>query len=320
MRTRLGVMAVLVLAVSACGPVEEKAAPTPTLTSFPKLSEPTAEETTATPSELPSVAPEADDTVTKVLVFIEENHSLAQMKSGMPYAFSLAKQFGYAEDFQATRHPSLPNYIAIAGGSTYGISSNAAPSSNKPVGGMSVFGQAIQAGKTAVIYADGMTENCATSNGGDEYAVRHNPWAYFTAERELCRKFDVPESRLGADIDAGRLPHVGMVIPNNCNNAHDCSLGTADKWFQQRMLRIFDGPDWKSGHLAVILTADEDDKESGNIVLTVVIHPSQKGKLVTSRLTHYSLSKLLSEVTGSQPLINGRTAPSMSDAFGLPMP
>lgn len=195
MRTRLGVVAVLVLAVSACGPTDETAAPTPTLTSFPKLSEPTAEETTATPSELPSVAPEPDDTVTKVLVFIEENHSLAQMKSGMPYAFSLAKQFGYAED---------------------------------------------------------MTENCATSNGGDEYAVRHNPWAYFTAERELCRKFDEPESRLGADIDAGRLPHIGMVIPNNCNNAHDCSL----------------------------LTADEDDKESDNIVLTVVIHPSQKGKVV----------------------------------------
>lgn len=322
MRSRLGIVAILVLALPACGPVAEDAKPTPTLKSFPKLTAPetAAEETTEPPSGLPSVTPDEPNTVTKVLVFIEENHSLRQMKSGMPYAFSLAMQYGYADNFVATRHPSLPNYIAIAGGSTYGISSNDAPSSNKPVRGESVFGQAIKAGKTAGVYADGMPNNCRTSNGGDEYAVRHNPWPYFTSERALCNKFDVPVNQLAGDITSGRLPNVGMVIPNNCNNAHDCSLGTADKWFKQWMVRIFEGQDWKSGHLAVILTADEDDKKSGNIVLTSVMHPSVKGKVVKTRLTHYSLSKLLSEVTGSPPLINGNTAPSMSDAFGLPMP
>lgn len=322
MRVRLGIALVAVVALSSCGPADEKAEPAPTLKSIPlpRTTTPATTEPTAELSELPVVEPQKPAGVSKVLVFIEENHSLRQMSSGMPYAFSLAMRYGYATNFVATRHPSLPNYIAIAGGSTYGISSSADPSSNKPVRGESVFGQAIRAGKTAVTYADGMPNNCRTTNGGDKYGVRHNPWVYFISERELCNRFDVPVDRLGADITAGRLPHVGMVIPNNCNNAHDCSLGTADKWFQLWMERIFQGPDWKSGKLAVILTADEDDKKSGNVILTVVIHPSQKGNVVKTRLTHYSLSKLLSELTGSPPLINAKTAPSMSDAFGLPMP
>lgn len=317
-----GVVVVLAILMAGCNPAQKEPEATPhTLTPFPQPSQAaTPEPTEPTPSDVPKVKAEVDNKVTKVLVFIEENHSLAQMKSGMPYAFSLAERFGYATNFVATRHPSLPNYIAIAGGSTYGINSNDAPSSNRPVRGASVFGQAIKAGKTGGIYADGMPENCRTSNGGDRYAVRHNPWVYFSAERALCQQFDVPASQLAGDIAAGSLPNVGMVIPNNCNNAHDCSLGNADAWFRQWMPGIFDGPDWKSGHLAVILTADEDNKKSGNVVLTAVIHPSQKGNVVTTRLTHYSLSRLLSEVTGSPPLINGLAAPSMSEAFGLPMP
>lgn len=65
--------------------------------------------------------------VTKVLVFMEENHSLNEMASMMPYTFSLAKQYGYATNYHAITHPSLPNYLAIAGGSTFGISDDASP-------------------------------------------------------------------------------------------------------------------------------------------------------------------------------------------------
>src|SRR3954453_19439326 len=53
---------------------------------------------------------------TKALVFIEETPPLAQMRTGMPYTFSLAQQYGYATNYAAIRHPSLPNYLAIAGG------------------------------------------------------------------------------------------------------------------------------------------------------------------------------------------------------------
>jgi acid phosphatase len=185
-----------------------------------------------------------------------------------------------------------------------------------------VFGQAIAAGKTAVAYADGMPSNCDASSGGSSYAVKHNPWAYFTPTNEHagCSSFDVPESRLQADVTKGTLPNVGMVIPGLCNDAHDCSLGTADNWFKTRMQAIMAGPDWKSGHLAVVLTADEDDRASGNKVLTVVIHPSQHAHVVSTPLTHYSLTRLYEQVIGTTAYLNNAaTAPDMAAAFGLPI-
>jgi phosphatidylinositol-3-phosphatase len=279
---------------------------------------------TSTPTSSPTTSPTSSPTapsgsVTKLLVFVEENHSLSQMEAGMPYTFSLAQRYGYATNYTAIRHPSLPNYIAIAGGQTYGITDDNPPSSH-PLNGSSVFGQAIAAGKTAKVYADGMTSNCMASNTGS-YVVKHNPWPFFTPQSETqpCSTFDVPETQLAGDITNGTLPNVGMVIPNLCNDAHDCALSVADGWFKTRMEKIFAGPDWKSGHLAVVLTADEDDSSSGNKVLTVVIHPSQNGKVVASALTHYSLTSLYEDVAQAPYLFNAATAPSLSAAFGLPM-
>ncbi|MEO7894874.1 MAG: alkaline phosphatase family protein [Aeromicrobium sp.] len=260
----------------------------------------------------------AENTVTKLLVFVEENHSISQMKAGMPYAFGLATRYGYATQHVATMHPSLPNYIAIAGGKTYGITDNGGPGSNG-VDGMSVFGQAIAAGKTAKVYADGMTSNCAMG-GGTAYAVRHNPWPYFVNESALCNKFDVPVAKLDADIAGGTLPNAGMVIPNLDHDAHDGSLAAADQWFKGWMTKIFASPDWRSGHLAVMLTADEDDKNSGNVVLTTIIHPSQNGRVVTSKLTHHGITRLYEDVIGAPYLYAAATAPSFSTAFNLPMP
>jgi hypothetical protein len=279
--------------------------------------QPTPAHATA-PTSTPGVAPTGSGAVTKVLVFVEENHSLSEMRSDMPYAFGLAQRFGYATDYTAIRHPSLPNYIAIAGGQTHGITDDGAPSAN-PVAARSVFGQTIAAGRTAAVYADGMAQNCATSDGGSQYAVKHNPWAYFINERSACQKYDIPVDQLAVAITTGTLANVGMVIPNLCNDAHDCPLSTADTWFKGWMTRLFEGPDWRSGHLAVVLTADEDDTSGANTVLTVVIHPSQKANVVTSALTHYSLTRLYEEVAGVPFLFGAASAPSMTTAFGLPV-
>ena len=256
--------------------------------------------------------------VTKVLVFVEENHSLGEMRSEMANTRNLAGQFGYATHYTAIGHPSLPNYVAIAGGQSYGITDDKPPSVNG-VHGTSVFGQALAAGKTAGVYVDGMTQNCATSSGGSDYAVKHNPWAYFLDERDRCSRYDVPISQLGAAITGGTLPNVGMVVPNLCNDAHDCPLSSADSWFGGWMAQIIRGPDWTSGHLVVVLTADEDDRSAGNTVLTVVMHPSQIKHVVTSPLTHYSLTRLYEDVVGAGYLFNAGSAPSMASAFGLPL-
>jgi PKD repeat protein len=258
-----------------------------------------------------------DPSVTKVLTFVEENHSLAQMEAGMPYAWGLAQQYGYANNWTAITHPSLPNYIAIASGKTYGIVDDKPPSSHK-LAGPSIFGQTVTAGKTAKLYAEGETKNCMQTNTG-QYAVKHNPWAYFvdSTERTPCNTNDVPTTKLDADITAGTLPVTGMVVPNLLNDGHDGTLLAADNWFKAWMLKIFAGPDWASGRLAVVLTADEDDKLSGNKVLTVVIHPALSGKVVSTPLTHYSLTRFYEDVAGTTRLNGAATAPDMATAFGL---
>ncbi len=255
--------------------------------------------------------------VTKLLVVIEENHSLDQMQQGMPYTFDLATQYGYASNYRAVTHPSLPNYIAIAGGKTYGIADDANPSVHR-LQGRSVFGQALSRHRTAAVYAQGMPRRCATTPQG-AYAVKHNPWAYFVGERPQCRAHDFAMSRFGRDVRAGNLPRVGMVIPDLNHDAHDGSLQQADDWFRSLMTKVFAGDDWASGRLAVVLTADEDDRAHGNRVLTVVIHPSQDRHVVGQRLTHYSLTRLYDEVAQLPYLHKARGATSMATAFGLPV-
>lgn len=253
--------------------------------------------------------------VTKVLVFVVENHSLRQMRRGMPYLSSLADQYGYATRYHAITHPSLPNYLAMAGGSTFGVTDDAPPASH-PIRRPSIFGRTLDAGETATTYAEGMTSRCLRVNDG-RYAVRHNPWTYFRSERKACRKHDVALSRLSGDVDAATLPRVGLVIPDVCNDAHDCALSRADTWMRRKVGMVLDGPDFASGRLAVVVTADEDDGHHGNRVLTVVAHPSLDHRVVRRSLTHYSLSRAYAEAAGVKPLGKARTARSLLRAFGL---
>ncbi len=254
--------------------------------------------------------------VTKVLVVVVENHSLDQMRAQMPYTYGLARRFGYAAHYSGVTYPSLPNYIAITSGSTHGIADDDSPQAHR-LGGPSVFGQALAHGRTAAVYADGMPSDCALSNGGSDYAVKHNPWAYYVGERAACGRYDVPTSRLPRDAAHGRLPNVGMVIPNMCHDAHDCPLPVADAWIRRTLTGVLAGPDWRSGHLAVVVTADTDDRKAGNRVLTVVVHPGQRHSVVSRPLDHYALSRLLSQVAHGRPLNRAAHAPSMAKAFGL---
>jgi len=107
------------------------------------------------------------------------------------------------------------------------------------------------------------------------------------------------------------------VVPDLCNDAHDCSLARADAWMRRYVGQILAGPDWASGHLAVVVTADEDDSHHGNKVLTVVMNPAVSHEVVHAHLDHYSLSRSYAEVAGVQPLGHARNAPSLLERFGL---
>ncbi|MDQ1716750.1 MAG: phosphatidylinositol-3-phosphatase [Pseudonocardiales bacterium] len=263
--------------------------------------------------------------VTKLLTVVVENHSLSQMTAGMPYLDSLAQRFAYASNYTAIRHPSLPNYLAIVGGSAFGVTDNNPPSSH-PIAGDSIFDQALARDLTAATYAESMPSNCALTPSG-AYAVKHNPWAYFSdpTPRRNCQNADVPagtpaSGNLASDAAAGRLPNAGLWIPNLCNDAHDCSLRIADNYLESWLPQLMAAPDFQTGRLAIVVTADEDNNTSVNRVLTVVLHRSLDGSrtVVNTALTHYSLTRLYDQVLGADLLRNAVTAPDMQAAFKLP--
>lgn len=259
---------------------------------------------------------------TKVLVIVEENHSQQAALAGMPNLARLAQRFGYAADFKATTHPSLPNYLAMAGGSTFGVTDNKGPDAHR-LAGPSAFDAAIAAGKTAKTYAEAMPRPCGMRST-TRYAVKHNPWPYFSdpTSRANCKRFAVESGTTSAgplrsDIDAGTLPNVGMLVPDICNDGHDCSLAVADGWLEKWLDLLMAGPDYRAGRLAIIVTFDEDDHSAGNSVLTVVISPYTSGVKGTLAYSHYSLTRYFAEITGTTPLGAAGSAASLRAEFGI---
>jgi hypothetical protein len=260
--------------------------------------------------------------VDKVLVIVEENRSVQDAEAHMPFLMSQARSYGTATEFYAIRHPSLPNYLVLAGGSTFGVADDGDPDEH-PLEGPSLFGQLVSAGRTAKTYADGMPTNCARENH-ESYAARHNPWTYFddSAEKAACDQFDVPSGSpiAGAlidDLSAGNLPTFALLVPDICHDGHDCSAATTDEWLQSWLPIIENGADFKSNRLVIVVTWDEDDEHSGNRIPMIVIHPSLKKQQVTKRLDHYGLSASIARIGGIPPLRDADRGADVLTAFDL---
>ena len=84
------------------------------------------------PAPAQQAAPAASDLrvprYAHIFLIIDENKSYERIMNGRdaPAIAALAKQYGNATHFYAETHPSEPNYVAIVGGSTYGIADDAA--------------------------------------------------------------------------------------------------------------------------------------------------------------------------------------------------
>jgi hypothetical protein len=293
--TRAAAALLAVLAIGGCEP--QPAGP----------SQPPTTAGTHTPSQ--AEAPKPD----KVLVIVYENKGPSQIPKGAPGLLGLAHRYGLAAHYSAITHPSEPNYLAIAFGSTMGVTDDRF----HPLHGPTVFGGTVDAGLTAMSYMESMgSETCRKSDHGD-YRRRHNPHVLAADERDLCRAIDVNAKAFESDVDAGRLPNVGLFSPDLCNDAHSCKLRVFDKWLAETIARISNGPDWHSGRLVVVVTADEDDRKEGNRVFTAVLHPSLAGRVVTTPLNHFGLSRSLARYGHTPPLRDARTAKDVLAQFGL---
>jgi phospholipase C len=254
-----------------------------------------------------------------------ENHDYSSIigSSNAPYENQIANQCGLASNYHAISHPSLPNYIALTSGGTQGITDDSGPSAH-PLDVNSIYHQAYPSAKG---YAESMPANCNLSDSG-EYAVRHAPWAYYINgtvgnQRSECQANDVPlgttaSGALHNDVVNGTLPKFSFVTPNLCNDMHDCSVATGDAWLANFVPFVLAGSDYTSGHLAVVITFDENGGSSGNQVYTAVISPfTAPGTVSSTNYTHYSLLRTTEEILGVPLLGSAASANSMRSPFGL---
>ena len=275
------------------------------------------------PSSTPVQAREVD----KAIVFVIENRSAAQIRADAPRLAALAEQYGEAPQALAPcGHPSQPNYVCLSTGGKY-VSSNTLRTLSQP----DIWNNTLAAGRTMKVYADRLpaaVEDRRKEVG--QYVARHVFTAPFVATQKKADNFaryTVDADRLtseGGDIENGALPNVGAIIPDNCHNAHDrCStegatqIGQADDWIADRVKLLQQGPDWKSGRLLIIVTADEDDKEGVNDIPMVVVHPSLNKYSTDVPVDLYSVGGLLADIGHTPRLGKQRTAPDFAKAFGL---
>jgi hypothetical protein len=269
------------------------ASPTPEGTASPSP----AVETTPSPSPQPS--PQAD--APHVFVIVLENRSYGQAVT-TPYIAELASQYGLATNYHGVAHPSLPNYLAMTSGTTWGIADDGWHP--LPAGGLGA--QLDGAGIYWRAYMEGMSSGCYRNV--NHYALKHNPFAYYGA---ACPNQVVPFSDFASDMTSGNVPQFVWITPDLCHDGHDCSNNVVSDWLSQTVPLILESEAWKDNGV-LFITYDEGE-DSANSVLTLVIRDRQVNLRSSVAYDHYSLLASIEDLLGLPRLAQAANAEAMSD-------
>jgi len=288
------------LAAAACGGQAGKVQPRQTPLAAVQPATPTTPPTLS-PSPSPSPSPAAAAAQSHVFVIVMENRSYSQALAGR-YTSQLAKDYGVATNYHGITHPSLPNYLAMTSGSTWGISDDAFH--NLPAGGLGT--QLTKAGVPWRAYMEGMSNGCFRS--GYPYALKHNPFAYYGS---ACPAQVVPFTGFASDMASTDVPRFVWITPGLCNDGHDCSTAVADGWLAKTVPMILATSAWKDGGV-LFITWDEGE-DSANSVLTLVIHPHPQVHSSNQSYNHYSLLAAIEDSLGVSRLGVAARASPMAD-------
>ena len=309
---------VIVIILSACNPAAT--------TSFPL---------TATPSRTASETRQAESTSTgrsaisngsgvpdfaHIVVMLFENQEYDEIigDDQSPNYNALAEKNSLLTQYYAIRHPSLPNYLALFGGDTFGITKDCTTCF---INSASLPDQIESSGRTWRAYLEDMPSPCFVGDAGN-YVQKHDPFIYFDPIREnaaRCRRSVVPLTDLSADLASGSFPDFAFIMPNLCNSAHNtslfgssCLVEDADEWLGDMVKRLQATLDAGAESYLIAVTWDEGTsdhsccglpKGAGGRVATVLISPQAKsGFRDATPYTHYSLLKTI-ETAWNLPLL-----------------
>ncbi|TMJ95384.1 MAG: hypothetical protein E6G67_07235 [Actinobacteria bacterium] len=253
---------------------------------------------------------ERSGTYSHVVAVVLENKSYGEVigSRNAPYVNSLASRCGLATDYHAVTHPSLPNYLALVSGRTAGLDGlDCSPGPACESTARTIFGQLAGDWST---FAESMPSACDRHDAG-AYLVRHNPAVYFP-RLAGCRTRDLPYGRFQLSR------RFTLVVPNACNDMHDCSVATGDRWLAGFVPRITGSRAFAAGRTALFVMWDEDDGSAGNRVPMIVVSPyTAPGTRSSTRFTHYSALRTWERMLSLPCLANACSAPGMRAAFGL---
>ena len=215
-----------------------------------------------------------------VFIVMEENSNYASVigNAQMPYLNGLATEYGLATQYFANTHPSIGNYFMLTTGQVLTNSD----SYSGTVTADNIVRRLIAAGKTWKVYAENLPPggNLTISTTGS-YLSRHNPVVYFSDVRNDPRQAAnvVPFTRLATDLANGTLPNWAMIVPNACDDAHDCSLSTADSWLLEHIAPLIANPVFQQDGLLLILFDESggDNTNGGGRVAWVAVSGKAKG-------------------------------------------
>jgi phosphatidylinositol-3-phosphatase len=240
-----------------------------------------------------------------IFVIVMENREYGDI-IGSPdasYVNGLAAKYGLATSSYGITHPSLPNYLALLGGDTFGIQSDC---TTCYVQAPNLVDELIAGHRTWGAYMESMPGPCFV---GDRYpyAQKHNPFVYFDDIRsnpDRCRQV-MPLAPLEAQLAADQVPDFVWITPNLCSDMHDCSTAQGDSWLSGWVPRILASSDWKNGGV-LFITFDEGTSNDGccrfaggGHIVTLVISPLGKPHYQSSiPVDHYSLLRTITEAWG----------------------
>jgi phospholipase C len=222
-----------------------------------------------------------------------------------PYFNQLADTGANFTNSFAIEHPSQPNYLDLFSGSNQGITSDSCPHT---FDADNEGAQLIAAGLTFTGYSEDLPSPGSTTCTSGDYARKHAPWVNFS---NVPAEDNQPFSAFPTDYST--LPTVSWVVPNLCNDMHDCSITTGDTWLRDQL----DGyVQWAASHNSILITTfDEDDSAGDNQIATIFNGQPVKPGVYTERIDHFSVLRTVEDMYGLPHAGAAEQATPITDAW-----